>query len=63
MLKNLRFELQVGMQKKSAASFLSRMIGPQNGGRVKFVNIAEKFDGQGILKLQLKCCPKMVLQK
>ena len=59
----LRFQLQVGILKKYVACFLCRMIGPQNGGGVKFVNIAENFDGQAILKLLLKCCPKMVLQK
>ena len=39
------------------------MLDPQNGGGVKFVNIAENFDGQAILKLLPKCCPKIVLQK
>ena len=64
MLKNLRFQLPVGMYKKSATCFfLCRMIDPQIGGGVKFVNISENFDGQAMLKLLLKCCPKMVLQK
>ena len=63
-LKILDFNCRLGCKKICCLFFfLCRMIGPQNGGGVKFVNIAENFDGQAILKLLLKCCPKMVLRK
>ena len=39
------------------------LIDTQNGSAGKFVNIVEKFDGQHILKLLLRYCPKMVNQK
>ena len=58
-----RFKLQAGMWKYIVAWFLHSSGDPQNGRDVKYVNIVEKFVGLTILKLLLKYCPQMFLQK
>ena len=48
---------------ENIGAFLFRIAVLQNGGGVKFVNFLQMFDGQAILKLRLKYCPKMIHQK
>ena len=61
ILKLVRFQWQVqGCEKILGLVFYSELI-LQNSGGVKFINFLQ--NGQPILKLLLKYCPKMFLQK